>query len=314
MHNCSPRDSYSYRLRKFEDTLAEMAMERAVVDNFVFLYGVPDSQSRALMWKLLLNYLPFDKSLWDDTLKANREVYETYVQELTVNPYKDIDESSAPAQAGEFVKADVDPLGAMFGKAAAAKAAEAVQVCSCRSQAFSNGELPPFPSSRLCYVGCFPQMSLTAPFRVRVVTPLSQEEDGAVPMSDAWAEYFKDNEIRDEIQKDVERTYSTFHFFQQRVNPLPESPLKREPAGKGKAKCKPVSGRPGCWHGRGRGCVLRERICSTSHSSASRVVSAPFADEMRVFARGEASLHPLSPLSSPFLQPSARRSSSKTRW
>ena len=46
---------------------------------------------------------------------------------------------------------------------------------------------------------------------------------GDDPLSAAnneWSQYYKDEEIRKEIQKDVARTYSSFSFFNERVKPI----------------------------------------------------------------------------------------------
>jgi hypothetical protein len=50
--------------------------------------GVPDEARglRPLVWKLLLNYLPPDSSLWVETLARQREVYEHFKREFLKNP------------------------------------------------------------------------------------------------------------------------------------------------------------------------------------------------------------------------------------
>ena len=45
-------------------------------------------------------------------------------------------------------------------------------------------------------------------------------DDPLASQSTEWAEYYKDEAIRHEIDKDVKRTYSSFHFFQERVRPI----------------------------------------------------------------------------------------------
>ena len=45
-------------------------------------------------------------------------------------------------------------------------------------------------------------------------------DDPLASQSNDWAEYYKDEAIRHEIDKDVKRTYSSFHFFQERVQPI----------------------------------------------------------------------------------------------
>ncbi len=50
--------------------------------------GVTDEVKglRPLVWRILLNYLPSDSSMWDDTLRANKEMYALWLDELIVKP------------------------------------------------------------------------------------------------------------------------------------------------------------------------------------------------------------------------------------
>mmetsp|Transcript_17356 Transcript_17356/g.31286 ORF Transcript_17356/g.31286 Transcript_17356/m.31286 type:complete len:406 (+) Transcript_17356:9573-10790(+) len=50
--------------------------------------GIPDEPRglRALIWKILLNYLPPDATLWMETLSKQREVYEFFKREFLKNP------------------------------------------------------------------------------------------------------------------------------------------------------------------------------------------------------------------------------------
>ncbi|CAM9203044.1 unnamed protein product, partial [Lampetra planeri] len=41
---------------------------------------------RALCWKILLNYLPLDQTLWDSFLKKEREVYSQFLKEMIIQP------------------------------------------------------------------------------------------------------------------------------------------------------------------------------------------------------------------------------------
>jgi Rab-GTPase-TBC domain len=50
-----------------------------------------------------------------------------------------------------------------------------------------------------------------------------------VHSSPEWDTYFKDQEIREEIKKDISRTYHSFHFFRTRVNPHLADPVEPEP-------------------------------------------------------------------------------------
>jgi len=42
-----------------------------------------------------------------------------------------------------------------------------------------------------------------------------------------WDQYYKDEELRHEIYKDVKRTYSTFSFFQQPVRKPPPEHIRK---------------------------------------------------------------------------------------
>lgn len=47
---------------------------------------------------------------------------------------------------------------------------------------------------------------------------VSAADDPLNPSSNTeWSQYYRDQQIRDEIDKDVKRTYSSFHFFNERV-------------------------------------------------------------------------------------------------
>eukprot|EP01127_Copromyxa_protea_P008913 TRINITY_DN2058_c0_g1_i1.p1 TRINITY_DN2058_c0_g1~~TRINITY_DN2058_c0_g1_i1.p1 ORF type:complete len:439 (+),score=94.77 TRINITY_DN2058_c0_g1_i1:122-1318(+) len=59
--------------------------------------GVPD-ELRAVYWKLLLGYLPADKSSWEDSLQKSRQLYNQWHLDLLVNPRKELEEREAEAQ------------------------------------------------------------------------------------------------------------------------------------------------------------------------------------------------------------------------
>ena len=67
---------------------------------------------RPLIWRILLNYLPEDSSLWDDTLRSNKEAYELWKDELIIKPMlKDEQEKEKKAESGiKEVKSFHDPL------------------------------------------------------------------------------------------------------------------------------------------------------------------------------------------------------------
>lgn len=59
------------------------------------------------------------------------------------------------------------------------------------------------------------------PLGIRKRETVAPEEDPLAcgNVKNEWTEFFKDEEIREEIEKDVKRTYSTLHFFQLPVHP-----------------------------------------------------------------------------------------------
>ncbi|XP_024879974.1 TBC1 domain family member 13 isoform X3 [Temnothorax curvispinosus] len=75
------------RLTEFDDVLDADEIETASLSKICF-HGIPDEPGglRPLCWKLLLNYLPPTKSSWLETLKRKRELYNTFIEDLIVNP------------------------------------------------------------------------------------------------------------------------------------------------------------------------------------------------------------------------------------
>ena len=69
---------------------------------------------RPLLWKLLFNYLGPVRANWPDELARSRASYRSFVAELTVNPYKNLDAGAAPQGGASSAKVAVsavdDPL------------------------------------------------------------------------------------------------------------------------------------------------------------------------------------------------------------
>lgn len=56
--------------------------------------GIPDNAGlRSTYWKLLLDYLPPDKSLWEETLAAKRKSYREFKEFFITNPSSAEDDS-----------------------------------------------------------------------------------------------------------------------------------------------------------------------------------------------------------------------------
>ena len=171
-----PKSEFPTRAAAFWDTMQSESgiIDEAVVRRFVFDYGAPEKPAggRALLWKLLLGYLPWDRRAWPDSLKRSRATYAQFVHELTSNPFAGMDDplgkhgaasasasAAAPAASSssstpsstrnnlKMVKLGKmeDPLGAGFSSAAAsssAAAAVAANTNNSNSWAKYYGRLP----------------------------------------------------------------------------------------------------------------------------------------------------------------------------
>lgn len=147
-------------------------IDETVVRRYVFDYGAPEKPAglRGLLWKLFLGYLPWDRSKWRETLNKQRSTYQSFVNELTSNPFADMTGDSDNSNNSN----------SSSGKSVL------------RFSKLSAGD-----------------------------DPLSSSKAGS---DTSWQKYYKDNSIREEIEKDVKRTYSSFHFFNQRVRPIESTP------------------------------------------------------------------------------------------
>ncbi|KAK0134673.1 TBC1 domain family member 13 [Merluccius polli] len=132
------------RVQEFKVTLSEKHIDLKALRELCFS-GIPfEGGIRALCWKILLNYLPLDQTVWDSFLTKQREVYSQFLKEMIIQP------GIAKANLGlnrEDVTMEDHPLN-------------------------------PNPDSR-------------------------------------WNNYFKDNEVLLQIDKDVRRLYPDMAFFQR---------------------------------------------------------------------------------------------------
>ncbi|KAF5297205.1 hypothetical protein FQA39_LY12220 [Lamprigera yunnana] len=78
--------AYKARLKEFDDILNKDAINLKELKKLAF-NGIPDDQGkRAICWRLLLNYLPMDKSTWSMFLKTKRDLYIQFIDEMIVTP------------------------------------------------------------------------------------------------------------------------------------------------------------------------------------------------------------------------------------
>eukprot|EP00039_Didymoeca_costata_P030305 m.28915 g.28915 ORF g.28915 m.28915 type:complete len:418 (+) comp8044_c0_seq1:216-1469(+) len=96
------------RLKEFEAELDKSSLDFKRIRKLCHA-GIPDKPgTRALFWKLLLNYLPARKSEWESELQKQRQLYMDFVKDFIDDTHKDTNTSD---EAGDEVL--VDPLGAL---------------------------------------------------------------------------------------------------------------------------------------------------------------------------------------------------------
>ncbi|ORX93333.1 RabGAP/TBC [Basidiobolus meristosporus CBS 931.73] len=82
--------NYKERLRRFRDITNVHSYSQTVDVTYMkklCFQGIPDEQGiRPTCWKLLLGYLPPDKTQWGSILTENRVCYYNFVKDLIVNP------------------------------------------------------------------------------------------------------------------------------------------------------------------------------------------------------------------------------------
>lgn len=77
---------YQQRVRELTAILESPKIDLKKVRDFCF-QGVPDRPGlRSLCWKILLNYLPLERSKWKVFLDKERALYRTYINEIIVQP------------------------------------------------------------------------------------------------------------------------------------------------------------------------------------------------------------------------------------
>ncbi|XP_008208750.1 TBC1 domain family member 13 [Nasonia vitripennis] len=74
------------KIQEFEDMLSASEVDAYQLRRLCF-NGIPDEGSlRPLCWKLLLNYIPYTREKWDETLARKRELYKSFIDDLIVIP------------------------------------------------------------------------------------------------------------------------------------------------------------------------------------------------------------------------------------
>lgn len=78
--------SPSRRLKEIENLLSEPNIDMTKLRSFIHS-GLPDCKKfRPNCWKLLFNYLPCDKSKWNEQLHKQRQNYKNLISEMVIPP------------------------------------------------------------------------------------------------------------------------------------------------------------------------------------------------------------------------------------
>uniref|UniRef100_A0A3Q3JY27 Rab-GAP TBC domain-containing protein n=1 Tax=Monopterus albus TaxID=43700 RepID=A0A3Q3JY27_MONAL len=78
--------AYKNRIQEFKAALSEENINLKTLRELCFS-GIPfEGGIRALCWKILLNYLPLNQTLWESFLKKQREVYSQFLKEMIIQP------------------------------------------------------------------------------------------------------------------------------------------------------------------------------------------------------------------------------------
>ncbi|KAM3911552.1 TBC1 domain family member 13 [Leptodactylus fuscus] len=74
------------KIAEFQSILSEPHIKLPVLRELCF-NGIPfEGGIRCLCWKILLNYLPTDRLIWDSVLKKQRETYAHFLKEMIIQP------------------------------------------------------------------------------------------------------------------------------------------------------------------------------------------------------------------------------------
>ncbi|XP_053624634.1 TBC1 domain family member 13 isoform X2 [Plodia interpunctella] len=74
------------RIQAFEEILEQDVIDIDQLRKLAF-NGIPDEKGlRSMVWKILLHYLPYEKSAREDTLVKKRQLYKQFINEIIVSP------------------------------------------------------------------------------------------------------------------------------------------------------------------------------------------------------------------------------------
>ncbi len=75
-----------FRLQEIEDVLANKIIDMRKLRELCSQGCPNEGSSRSLIWKLLLNYLPKDRSQWTQVLTKRRNEYQEFIRDMIIRP------------------------------------------------------------------------------------------------------------------------------------------------------------------------------------------------------------------------------------
>ncbi|XP_077501253.1 TBC1 domain family member 13 isoform X2 [Amblyomma americanum] len=164
--------------------------------------GIPDDSGlRPLCWRLLLGFLPPNRSEWPAVLAKQRSLYEQFVDDMIVSNQEG---GTSPTEPDDHPLPWYHPA-----QRNTATCWTALPINTAPLLPHPRHAPPTVATKTGCPVGksgCFPSATETS-----IAWPLSMSP------SSRWQAYFRDNEVLLQIDKDVRRLCPDMCFFQRRT-------------------------------------------------------------------------------------------------
>ena len=177
--------------------------------------GLPDGALRPAIWRLLLGAVPWRTALadWERELTPKREIYAQYRAEF-VGAASDTATTGSEAEAEAEVQAD-------GGRMQEEEAEDDTGLS--QDEVVERNILRDARRAVVRLRDAARRGGLSWTAEVEAVALAAAAEDGMAGASralgaadSAWAAHFADEEVREAVRKDVQRTHSGINFFAQR--------------------------------------------------------------------------------------------------
>eukprot|EP00878_Enallax_costatus_P018401 GHUV01019370.1.p1 GENE.GHUV01019370.1~~GHUV01019370.1.p1 ORF type:complete len:374 (+),score=126.28 GHUV01019370.1:171-1292(+) len=183
--------------------------------------GIPDRDGlRAMTWKLLLGYLPPDPSEWDELLARKRTEYLLFCEDLIVDPKKKKQKLQQLQQQQELQQSQQGSSSSNASEAANSSstsntAGDPLSQPSSSSSTYQHSLNSSRDNSSNSNSNSSSSRSVDDPLSGNAQLKADVPEDHPLSLqsTSTWHTYFKDNEIMEQIDRDVMRTHPDMHFF-----------------------------------------------------------------------------------------------------